>query len=111
VVAYDEDLADRVRGVFGEGGVHPVEQRMFGGLAFMVSGHLTVGVLGDEIIVRVGRDAYEDALRLPHAREMDLTGRPMTGIVHVGAEGIAEDEELRAWIRRGLDFTGSLPPK
>lgn len=110
-MAYDEDVAHRVRAAFADAGVTPVERAMFGGLAFMVGGHMTVGVLGDGIVVRVGADAYEDALGRPHAREMDFTGRPMRGMVSVGAGGFADESGLRAWVRRGLDFTGALPPK
>lgn len=109
-MAYDERLAERVRDVLeGDPRVH--EQKMFGGIAFMVSGNMTVGIVGDDLMVRVGPDAYEDALGRPHAREMDFTGRPMRGIVYVNARGSAEDADLDAWVERGLAFTDSLPPK
>ncbi len=110
-MAYDEDVAYRVRAALADAGVDPVERQMFGGLAFMVRGHMTVGVIGDDLMVRVGADGHEDALAQPHAREMDFTGKPMTGMVYVAPAGIADDEDLRSWVRRGLDFTGSLPPK
>jgi TfoX/Sxy family transcriptional regulator of competence genes len=109
-VAYDEGLAERVRGVLdGDSRVH--EQKMFGGLAFMVSGNMTVGVTGNDLMVRVGPDAYDDALDQPHAREMDFTGKPMKGLVYVSGDGIIEDTDLEAWVERGLAFTGSLPRK
>jgi hypothetical protein len=109
-VAYDEGLADRVRAVLGEDPrLH--EQKMFGGLAFMISGNMCVGILGDDLMVRVGRDAYDAALARPHAREMDFTGKPMRGIVFVSAAGTATHADLEAWVDRGLDFAGSLPPK
>ena len=109
-MAYDEGLADRVRAVLGEDPrLH--EQKMFGGLAFMISGNMCVGIAGDDLMVRVGRDAYEDALARPHAREMDFTGTPMRGIVFVSAAGTATRADLEAWVDRGLDFAGSLPPK
>lgn len=110
-MAYDEDVAYRVREALADADVDPVEREMFGGLAFMVRGHMTVGVIGDDLIVRVGKEGHEDALAQPHAREMDFTGKPMTGMVYVAPAGIADDGALRAWVRRGLDFTGSLPPK
>lgn len=110
-MAYDEDVAFRVREVLADADVYPVEREMFGGLAFMVRGHMTVGIIGDELMIRVGQDGHEDALAQPHAREMDFTGRPMTGFVYVAPEGFTRDEDLRAWVRRGLEFTGSLPPK
>ena len=73
-MSYDEELALRVRQSLGdETGI--VERKMFGGLCFMAHGNMLGGVMGDEIIVRVGADRYEDALKQPHAREMDFTGR------------------------------------
>lgn len=109
-MAYDEGLAERVRLVMGTG-IHVTERKMFGGIVFMVGGNMAVGVSGDELLVRVGPDAYDDAVALPHAREMDFTGRPMRGFVYVSVEGIAEDEDLEAWIDRGASFAASLPPK
>lgn len=110
-MAYDEDLAQRIRHVLTELDAQPVEREMFGGRAFMVRGHMTVGLLGDELMVRVGKDRYDEALALPHARVMDFTGRPSTGMVMVAPPGTADDHDLRAWVRRGLDFTSGLAPK
>jgi len=69
------------------------------------------GIIGDELMVRVGPDAWEASLALPHAREMDFTGRSMKGMVYVGVEGIESDANLDAWVARGIAFAGSLPPK
>jgi hypothetical protein len=109
-MAYDEGLAERVRAVLGD---HPRlhEQKMFGGLAFMIAGNMSVGIVGENLMVRVGPDAYTDALALPHAREMDFTGRPMRGFVFVDAAGITSRTELEAWVDRGLAFAESLPAK
>ncbi len=109
-VAYDEGLAERVREVLSDV-AELRERKMFGGLAFMVAGNMAVGIVGDELMVRVGPDAFGECLALPHAREMDFTGRPMKGFVFVGGDGIAEDEDLLAWVGRGLDHARSLPPK
>jgi len=109
-VAYDDALADRVRGLLGED-PRLREQKMFGGLAFLIDGNMCVGIVNDDLMVRVGPDAYNDALAQPHAREMDFTGRPMRGIVYVSAPGTTTDSALEAWIDRGLEFAGSLPPK
>lgn len=84
---------------------------MFGGLAFVHHGNMAFGIIGDELMVRVGPEAWEDAVGLPHAREMDFTGRSMKGMVYVAVDGFAEDDDLQAWLDRGLAFTGSLPPK
>jgi hypothetical protein len=109
-VAYDERLADRVRALLGD---HPRlrEQKMFGGLAFLVAGNMAIGILGDTLMVRVGRDAYEGALARPHTREMDLTGRPMRGFVLVDPAGIRTRGTLEGWVDRGLAFAESLPAK
>jgi hypothetical protein len=109
-MAFDERLADRVRGIIGEDPrLH--ERKMFGGIAFLLDGNMCVGLVDDDLMVRVGPDAYDDALSRPHAREMDFTGRPMRGIVFVGAEGTTRKADLERWIDRGLAFAGSLPPK
>lgn len=109
-MAYDEALAERVRARLQ---TRPdfSERKMFGGLCFMLGGNMCCGVVDSELMVRVGPDAHEDALALPHARLMDFTGRPLKGMVYVGAEGIASDAGLDDWIGRGVAFAGSLPPK
>ena len=109
-MAYNDGLADRVRGVLGE---HPRlrEQKMFGGLAFMVAGNMSVGIVGDDLMVRVGPTAYDEALALPNAREMDFTGRPMRGFVFVDVAGIATRDDLEQWVDRGVAFAESLPAK
>lgn len=109
-MAFNEELALRVRQSLGDQtGV--VERKMFGGLCFMVHGNMLGGVMGDELIVRVGAESYEDALQLPHSRPMDFTGRPMRGFVVVSSEGVAAEERMHEWVRRGLEFATSLPPK
>ncbi len=109
-LAYNEELALRIRQALGEqDGV--TERKMFGGLCFMAHGNMLGGVMGDDIIVRVGADRYEDTLKQPHTREMDFTGRPMRGFVVVASEGIASDEDLNEWVQRGVRFATSLPPK
>ncbi len=109
-MAFDETLAARVRDVIGE---HPGlrEQKMFGGLAFLIDGNMSVGVVGDELMVRVGADAYEDALELAHARPMDFTGRPMRGFVHVAQPGFRTAAALEKWVDRGVEYASSLPKK
>lgn len=109
-MAFDEGLAERIRSMVGDDpGVR--ERKMFGGLAFLHRGNMTFGVVGDELMVRVGPDGWDAALGEPHAREMDFTGRSMKGMVYVGVDGFAEDDDLRAWLDRGLAFARSLPPK
>ncbi len=109
-MAFDEELADRVRDALVDAGADVVERKMFGGVAFMVHGHMTVGIVGSDLVVRVGPDDYEDALAALGARPMDFTGKPMTGMVYVAAANL-DDTALQSWIHRGLTFTASLPRK
>jgi TfoX/Sxy family transcriptional regulator of competence genes len=109
-MAYDEGLAQRVREALGEL-PELVEKKMFGGIGFMVQGNMACGVNGDELIVRVGPEGYQEALTKPHARPFDMTGRPMKGWVWVASEGYESDMALEDWVRLGVEFALSLPPK
>ena len=109
-MAYDEGLAQRVRTVLGD---RPdlEEKKMFGGLCFLVGGHMACGITGDDLMVRIGPDDYEDALARPGAREMDFTGRALKGFVYVAPDAHDDDDVLADWIDRGVGFAASLPPK
>jgi len=109
-VAYDEELAERVRDVLAMR-ENVVERKMFGGLAVMLAGNMACGVLAEDLIVRIGPQAYESALAKPHARPFEFTGRPMKGFVVVGPEGVADDEALAEWVESGAEFASSLPGK
>jgi TfoX/Sxy family transcriptional regulator of competence genes len=109
-VAYDQALADRVREVLAPR-AELTEREMFGGIAFMVAGNMAVGILGEDLMVRLGRDDAERALAEPHVRPMDFTGRPMKTTVYVDADGTASDADLAGWVDAGADFAASLPPK
>lgn len=109
-MAVDEGLAERLHVAFEE--VPGAEvKRMFGGLAFMVRGHMTVGVVGEELMVRVGSERHDEALARPFARPMDFTGRPMRGFIYVAPAGFSEDAALQEWIDLALEYTRSLPAK
>jgi len=109
-LAYDEQLAERIRTILAS--VDAVsERRMFGGIAFMVGGNMACGVIGDELMVRVGADGHDDARREPHVRVMDFTNRPSRGMVYVGVPAITSDADLERWVSRGVSFAQSLPPK
>jgi hypothetical protein len=84
---------------------------MFGGIGFMVGGNMAVGVIGDELMVRVGPDGHDAAMARPGAREFAMTGRPSRGWIMVAPEGFAANDDLVAWIRTGVAFAESLPPK
>ncbi|MCQ6555457.1 TfoX/Sxy family protein [Streptomyces sp. C10-9-1] len=108
-MAFDEGLAERVRACLG---ADPAiaEKRMFGGLAFLRAGNMAVGVIGDDLVVRVGPDAAAAALARPGARPLDLTGRPMRGWVVVDASALTA-EALAGWVDEGRAFAAALPPK
>jgi TfoX-like protein len=110
-MAYDEDLANRIREqLAGEAAI--TEQRMFGGLAFLLDGNMSVGVSGQGgLMVRVGPDGNEEALTQPHARPFEMRGRPMDGWIRVAPEGVEADAQLAGWVRRGTDYARTLPPK
>ena len=109
-MAYSEETALRLRDIFGARD-DVEEKKMFGGIAFMVKGHMCCGITGDELMLRVGPAGQEEALRRPHTREMDFTGRPMKGYVFVAAEGFATPEALAEWVARAEAFVSTLPPR
>ena len=109
-MAYDESVAVRVRAsLAGRSSID--ERKMFGGPAFVLSGNMCCCVTEHGLMVRVGPDAYEDALAQPHAGLMDLTGRPMRGWVLVEFEGLASDDTLSQWVEQGAEFAATLPAK
>lgn len=107
---FDEGVAERLRELF-ENRDDFIEKKMFGGLAFMHRGNMCCGVVNDVLMARVGGDNYEAALARPHAREMDFTGKAMSGFVYVDPPGFAEDDDLRNWVSLCEKFTSSLPAK
>lgn len=109
-MAFDEITARRIREILSEE-CAAVERRMFGGLAFMVNGHMCCGVVGEDLVVRIGPRRHVSGLSEPYVREMDFTGRPMKGIVYVSPPGYRSKANLRKWIRRSLRFVSSLPAK
>jgi len=109
-MAFDEKLAERVRKQLGKpAGL--VEKKMFGGLAFLIHGNMSVGVSGDEMIVRIAPEETDAAIKEPGVRIFDITGRPMQGWLLVGAPAIAKPEGLAKWVRRGVGYASSLPKK
>ena len=108
-MAYDEALADRVRAVLAEeDGL--TERKMFGGLAFMLHGNMACGIVKDELMLRLGPEGADSALDRPHVRQMDFTGRPMTGMVFVAQVGL-EGDALCDWVAQAVGYARALPPK
>ena len=109
-MAFDEKLAERVRGqVRKRNGLS--EKKMFGGLAFLLHGNISCGIHGNELIVRIAPETTESALGEPGTRIFDITGRPMKGWLLVGAAALKDEAALGKWVRRGLDYAASLPKK
>ncbi len=109
-MAYDESLAGRVEDALSATtGI--VKKGMFGVACYMRDGNAFAGVWDDSLIVRTGPEDYEAALAEPFVREFDITGKPMTGWVVVGPDGIDEDSSLRDWLNRAMEFARTLPRK
>lgn len=109
-MAFDAGLAQRLSDILrSRPGVS--ERKMFGGLAYMLDGYMCVGIIGDTLMARVGPVRHAEALRQPHVREMDFTGKPMKGYVYVAPEGFEDDTALEAWVNICAEFVGTLPPK
>ena len=109
-MAYDEKLADRLRGTL-EGVASVEEKKMFGGLCFMVRGHMACGIAKGELMVRVGKDAYEKALTKKHAKEMTFTGKAIKSMIYVDPAGFRTKKQLSGWVAMGVSHAESLPPK
>jgi TfoX/Sxy family transcriptional regulator of competence genes len=109
-MAYDEDLADRIRGLVAMRDGYS-ERKMFGGLCFMLHGNMFAGVVHDDLMLRVGKEGFDAALQRPAVRPMDFTGRPMTNMVYIAPSGIATDAALRGWLDEALAYVDTIPPK
>ena len=110
-VAYDDDLANRIRELIG-GEPDLSEQSMFGGLAFLVAGNMSVAASGQGgLIVRVDSDETDVLLAKPYAQPFEMRGRAIQGWLRIDAEGVRTKRQLEPWVRRGLTYARSLPPK
>ena len=110
-MAYDEDLADRIRELLGaEKGLE--EKRMFGGLAFLINGNMSVAVSGrGGLMVRVPPAETDKLLAREHVEPMVMAGRETRGWLRVSADGLRTKRQLEPWVRRGVDYAKILPPK
>lgn len=109
-MAYDATLAARIRAAFG---ARPdlIEKHMFGGICFMVRGHMCCGLVGSTLMVRLSPEEADRLADEPHVRPMDFTGRPMRGFLYVDPEGTATARALRAWVGRAVAWAESKPRK
>ena len=108
---YDEELANRIRELMaGETGV--TEKKMFGGLAFLIGGNMSVAASGQGgLMVRVEPEEAEALLEKPHVRPFEMRGRQMDGWLRVDDEGLRTKRQLEPWVKRGVAYARSLPPK
>jgi TfoX/Sxy family transcriptional regulator of competence genes len=108
-MAYDLKLAERIRTHLA--GVPVVEKKMFGGVGFLLNGNLACGVNKDDLIVRVDPEKHDALLKKPHAKPFAITGKPMKGWLLVDPKGCKTDEQLSTWVKQGIEFASTLPPK
>jgi TfoX/Sxy family transcriptional regulator of competence genes len=110
-MAYDEDFAHRIRAELAD--VDAISEKpMFGGLAFLLHGNMAVGIMSTgDLMVRVGAEGADAALARPHTRPFEMRGRSMTGWVIVAVDAVRTRRQLAPWVRRGVAFAASLPPK
>ena len=109
-MAFNETLAQRIRGALARK-KNIEEKKMFGCICFLLNGNVLVGVWKDALIARLGPDEGEAALREPHVRAFDITGKPMRNWVLVEPEGVEDDDQLKDWIQRAVKFVGKLAAK
>ena len=108
-MAYDEKIAERVRHALG--GRTTDERRMFGGITFMLNGHMCCGVTDDKVCLRLGNEGAAAALQEAAVREMDFTGKPIKSMVYLTAGIHTDQRKLKGWINRAVKFVSALPPK
>lgn len=112
-MAFDPELAERLRAVLAAAApVPPAERKMFGGVTFMVGGNMCCGVMGEDLVVRVGEAEASRALAAdPAARPFDMGRGPSASMVRIGPAGVATDQALASWVRKALVFVTLLPAK
>lgn len=108
-MAYSLKLAERIRSELD--GMPFAEKKMFGGVGYLLNGNMACGVNKDNLIVRVDPEKHAALLKKPHAKPFDLTGKPMKGWIVVEPDGVKTARQLSTWVREGVEFALTLPPK
>ena len=109
-MAYDQKLAIRLRQVLSQSpGI--IEQKMFGGLCFLLDRKMICGVLKDDLIVKIGRKNHERIATQKHVRPFDFTGKPMMGMIYVAPAGLKTKKELSKWVELAKEYAQTLPPR
>ena len=106
-MAYNENLAVRIRKILSPYKKKVVEKKMMGGLTFMLHNKMCCGIVKDDLMVRVIESKYRSSLNKPHCRVMDFTGKPLKGFLFVDKKGFATDKELKNWIGLGIEFVNA----
>lgn len=108
-MAYDIKLAERIRSELS--GLPFLEKKMFGGIGFLLNGNIARGVNKNDLIVRVDPEKHATLLKKQHAKPFDLTGKPMKGWLVVEVDGCKTDKQLSTWVKEGVEFALTFPPK
>ena len=102
-MAYNEELAQRIRQQMTQFGENVIEKKMFGGLTFMYKNKMSVGIVGDQLMTRVVSEKYQQALEKDHVKEMDFTGKSLKDFVYVDQAGCKTEQQLAEWIELGVE--------
>ncbi len=109
-MAFDRAIAECVRELLHDRAGFS-ERKMFGGVCYMLRGNMCCGVVGTDLVLRLGDEGVAAALNEPHTRPMDFTGRALKSMLYLSSEGYADDANLASWVERATRFAESLPPK
>jgi len=107
-MAFDEFLAERIQKILADKNIPSEQKKMFGGLAFMINGKMSVGIIKNELMARVSPEFHTEALKIDGARPMDFTGRPMKGYIYLSPEGFDLDTQLEFWVDKCVEFNNIL---
>lgn len=108
-MAYNQKLSERIKAELGE--IPFVEKKMFGGVGFLIHGNMACGVYKEDMIVRVDPQKHAMLLKKPHTKVFDITGKPMKGWLMVEPAGCKPARQLSSWVKEGIEFALTLPPK
>ena len=109
-MSYDEELDDRIKKIVSRW-KGTDDKKMFGGVGHLINGNMFCGVYKEFLILRIGREKADDALKLPYVRPFDITGKPMQGWIMVDNNGYKSDKDLKAWLEQAKGFVKTLPKK
>ncbi len=103
-MAYNEQLAERIERIVLDAEIPFETKKMFGGLCFMINDKMSIGIVKEDVMLRVMDYQFEKVLQLPHTRPMDFTGKRMHGFLYISPEGFIKDQDLKTWVDKGIEF-------